>query len=82
MCNFIEDYLNDPSTAIKTARKQLESKEDLVDESQIYNELQSPEFKLYCEIVLNDLPLQRSLKQYQSVSKKKEISFRSGSGIS
>lgn len=54
MCNFIEDYLNDPARAILTARG-LASRiliNEEFDEEQIYKEIASPEFRLYEEMIL------------------------------
>lgn len=57
MCTFIEDYLNDPARAISTARglaSRILNTEEF-DEEQIYNEIASPEFRLYEEMILCDM---------------------------
>ena len=54
MCNFIEDYLNDPARAISTARGLASSilSNEEYDDDQIYDEIASPEFRLYEEMIL------------------------------
>lgn len=56
MCNFIEDYLSDPSGAIAAARERANGKSwsDLIDERIIYREIASPEFRLYEEIIMSE----------------------------
>lgn len=56
MCNFIEDYLNDPARAISTARGLASSilSNEEYDDDQIYDEIASPEFRLYEEMILCD----------------------------
>ena len=57
MCNFIEDYLNDPARAISTARGLASSilSNEEYDDDQIYDEIASPEFRLYEEMILCDM---------------------------
>ena len=50
MKTFIEDYLLDPSQAIANARR-IDSWADAIDDNIIYEQLASPEFRLYEEIV-------------------------------
>lgn len=54
MCNFIEEYLNDPARAISTARGLADRffNTEEIDEEQIYKEIASPEFRLYEEMIL------------------------------
>ena len=52
MNTFIEDYLIDPSQAIANASTSL-NLSDSIDEDIIYNQLASPEFRLYEEIILS-----------------------------
>ena len=52
MCTFIEDYLNSPSAAIARAMSEQQNRFDDIDENQIYQQLASPEFRLYEEIIL------------------------------
>ena len=56
MSNFIEDYLQNPSQAISTARERADRKFrfDSFDQQQIYNEIASPEFHLYEARVMSD----------------------------
>ena len=58
MCNFIEDYLENPSLAISNAiRKAAANLSSLsFDEEYIYNELASPEFRLYEEMIFSSSP--------------------------
>ena len=51
MKTFIEDYLIDPSQAIANAAASVISS-DPIDEDLIYEQLNSPEFKLYEAIIL------------------------------
>ena len=55
--NFIEDYLQNPSLAISSARERAGRKSgfDSFDEQQIYNEIASPEFHLYEAMVMSDV---------------------------
>lgn len=55
MRTFIEDYLSDPSQAISKARLDASSKlwNEEFDEDMIYNQIASPEFRLYEEIILS-----------------------------
>ena len=55
MTTFIEDYLNDPSQAISSARTRLPETNwyDTIDDESIYSQLASGEFRLYEEIVLS-----------------------------
>ena len=57
MSNFIEDYLQNPSQAISSARERAESrfKFDSFDEEMIYKEMASPEFHLYEDMVMSDV---------------------------
>ena len=58
MCNFIEDYLNDPSLAISAAQNSPKSWYDQVDDEIVYSQIASPQFKLYQEIIgYNDFGL-------------------------
>lgn len=54
MGTFIEDYLNSPSQAITTATDVLRgmTRFDLVDEDLVYQQLATPEFRLYEEILV------------------------------
>ena len=52
MCTFIEDYLNSPSAAIARAMSEQQNRFDDIDENQIYQQLASPEFRLYEDIIL------------------------------
>ncbi len=56
MSNFIEDYLQNPSQAISTARERADRKFrfDSFDQQQIYNEIASPEFHLYEAMVMSE----------------------------
>ena len=61
MRTFIEDYLSDPSQAISEARLQAYSRfwDEDFDENKIYEQIASPEFRLYEEMILspeNDTP--------------------------
>jgi hypothetical protein len=49
---FIEDHLVDPSQAIANAAASVVSS-DHVDENSIYEQLDSPEFKLYEAIIFS-----------------------------
>lgn len=55
MCNFIEDYLADPSAAIQSAMPSVESRFCSIDcnDDMIYAQLSSPEFRLYEQITLS-----------------------------
>lgn len=55
MNNFIEDYLNNPAQAISAARERADYRFDNAqyDEEQIYNEIASPEFRLYEAVVMS-----------------------------
>lgn len=55
MGNFIEDYLHCPSKAITAASDALKGMKrfDLVDDEFIYQELATPEFRLYEEIIFS-----------------------------
>ena len=57
MCTFIEDYLNSPSAAIARAINEQKNRFDDIDEEQIYQQLATPEFRLYQEMVLADYNL-------------------------
>lgn len=52
MCTFIEDYLNSPSAAIARAMNGQKNRFNDIDEDLIYQQLASPEFRLYEEIIL------------------------------
>jgi hypothetical protein len=52
MCTFIEDYLDSPSAAIAKAMNEQKNRFDDIDENQIYQQLASPEFRLYEDIIL------------------------------
>lgn len=56
MGTFIEDYLANPADAISAARERASLKfwYDEFDEEQIYNEISSPEFRLYEAMVMSD----------------------------
>ena len=54
MCTFIEDYLNSPSAAIARAMNEQKNRFNDIDENQIYQQLASPEFRLYEDIVLSN----------------------------
>lgn len=50
MCNFIEDYLQNPTLAIVSLRNEscrCSKWSDDVDEELIYTQIASPEFRLY-----------------------------------
>ena len=55
MCNFIEDYLADPSAAIQRALPSVEARFSSIDcnDDMIYAQLSSPEFRLYEQITLS-----------------------------
>lgn len=55
MCNFIEDYPYDPAQAIMNAKALADKKFEniVIDEDMIWQELGSPEFRLYEEIALS-----------------------------
>ena len=57
MCTFIEDYLNSPSAAIARAINEQKNRFNDIDEEQIYQQLATPEFRLYQEMVLADYNL-------------------------
>lgn len=53
MKTFIEDYLQDPATAIAMAKETVSGNwYDCIDEELIYSQIASPEFRLYQEMVL------------------------------
>lgn len=54
MSNFIEDYLVDPSQAVSAARQSAYTRfwYDEFDEEKIYEEIASPEFRLYEEMIM------------------------------
>ena len=54
--NFIEGYLSDPAQAVSDARNEADQRfwYDEFDDEMIYNEIASPEFHLYEEIVMAD----------------------------
>lgn len=54
MCNFIEDYLKNPSSAISEALRKVReiNVSYQFDEELIYRQLSSPEFRLYEEVIL------------------------------
>lgn len=54
MCTFIEDYHDNPTQTIATARESasLKSWYHAFDEEHIYDEIASSEFRLYEEIVM------------------------------
>ena len=56
MSNFIEDYLQNPSQAISSARERADRrlKFDSLDQQRIYQEIASPEFHLYEAMVMSD----------------------------
>lgn len=54
MCTFIEDYLNCPSAAIAKAMNEQKNRFNDIDENQIYQQLASPEFRLYEDVVLSN----------------------------
>ncbi len=49
MCNFIEDYLKDPSQAVAVARMSADERFCGINcpDDEIYSQLSSPEFRLY-----------------------------------
>lgn len=53
MGTFIEDYLNDPESAISSAQRQIAETNwyDNIDDEVIYTQLASGEFHLYEEII-------------------------------
>jgi hypothetical protein len=52
MCTFIEDYLDSPSAAIARAMSEQQNRFNDIDENLIYQQLASPEFRLYEDIIL------------------------------
>ena len=52
MRTFIEDYLSDPSKARE--RASIRFANETFDEERIYEEISSPEFRLYEEVVMSD----------------------------
>jgi hypothetical protein len=56
MSNFIEDYLQNPSQAISSARERADRrfKFDSLDQQRICKEIASPEFHLYEAMVMSD----------------------------
>lgn len=58
MCNFIEDYLENPALAISNAvqRAAAEASAMNFDEDLISSELSSPEFRLYEEMIFCSIP--------------------------
>lgn len=56
MSNFIEDYLQNPSQAISSARERADRRFnfDSLDQQWIYKEIASPEFHLYEAVVMSD----------------------------
>ena len=54
MCTFIEDYLNSPSAAIARAMNEQQNRYNDIDENMIYQQLASPEFRLYEEIIFSN----------------------------
>lgn len=56
MSNFIEDYLQNPSQAISSARERADRrfKFDSFDEEKVYKEIASPEFHLYEAMLMSD----------------------------
>ena len=57
MRTFIETYLADPSKAVDEARQRLDTEAwiDDFDEDRIYEEIASPEFHLYEEMIMCDI---------------------------
>lgn len=55
MCNFIEDYLEDPSKAVAAARMSADERFGGMNcpDDEIYTQLLSPEFRLYEQITLS-----------------------------
>lgn len=55
MCTFIEDYLQNPTLAILNARTSADSRfaEFECDDQMIYNQISSPEFRLYEAIAMS-----------------------------
>ena len=55
MRNFIDSYLDNPSSAISEACKSLENNDfaQNYDDDMIYGEISSPEFQLYLEILFS-----------------------------
>ena len=54
MKSFIEDYLDNPTTAIAKAAESLTGKwYDNVEEEQIYAQISTPQYRLYETIVLS-----------------------------
>ena len=54
--DFIEGYLSDPAQAVSDARNEADQRfwYDEFDDEMIYNEIASPEFHLYEEIIMAD----------------------------
>lgn len=55
MCNFIEEYLKNPSQAVAVARKSADDRFLGLDcpDDEIYSQLASPEFRLYEQITVS-----------------------------
>ena len=55
MCNFVKDYPQNPTQTILSAKALADQKFDNVDidEEMIWSQLDSPDFRLYEEIVLS-----------------------------
>lgn len=55
MCNFIEEYLQNPSQAVAVARKSADDRFFGLDcpDDVIYAQLASPEFRLYEQITVS-----------------------------
>lgn len=54
MCNFIEDYLQNPSLAIAALSSDNANRpkwHDTIDDELIYRQISSPEFRLYEEMI-------------------------------
>ena len=59
MRNFIEGYLADPAQAISEGRVQADQRfwYDEFDDEMIWKEIDTPEFRLYTEVIMADEPV-------------------------
>ena len=70
MCNFIEDYLENPSLAISNAIRKAAARFSTVsfDEDFICNELASSEFRLYEEMIFSASPEDRKTEPVRTLA--------------
>ena len=57
MCDFIEDYLRNPSAAISEALRRVREMNGSArfDDQLVYRQIASPEFRLYEQIILSNV---------------------------